>query len=192
MAQKSRQNLVEALIRGIRHTDDPTRAEAWFGAGAVGAPAVGPLGSLLTDRSTEVARAAKNGLCRIARHAGRPGAEAERRSVVAELVALLSHGRPAVVRREVAWMLSEIAGDEAVEPLAALLKDQEVREDARMALERIPGKESLAALQAALSDSPNDFRLSVAQSLRRRGVEVAGLSCQKLVPTAPTGVGPEK
>jgi len=35
------------------------------------------------------------------------------------------------VRREVLWMLSEIGDGDAIAPMAALLTDKDVREDAR-------------------------------------------------------------
>jgi hypothetical protein len=91
-------------------------------------------------------------------------------------------------RRELLWMLSEIGGDESVEPIAALLADTELRDDARMALQRIPGDKSLAALEGGLAAAPNDFKINIAQSLRSRGVTVPGHSCQKMVPTKQTSV----
>jgi hypothetical protein len=92
------------------------------------------------------------------------------------------------VRREALWMLSEIAGDEAVGPTAALLADQELREDARMVLDRIPGPASLAALRDALNRASDDFRYNLAQSLRHRGVGVPDVPERKLVPVRPTSV----
>jgi hypothetical protein len=71
-----------------------------------------------------------------------------------------------------------------------VLKDAELREDARMALDRIPGQASLAALQQALEQTTDDFKHNLAQSLRHRGVEVSGIPCQKLVPTRETSVKP--
>lgn len=131
----------------------------------------------------EVARAAKRGLWKIVRHVGRPGAAAEKNAVVAELLGLLDDTYSTAVRREVLWMLSELAGDEAVAPVARYLTDQQLREDARMVLERIPGEQSLAALKTGLEAAPNDFKIHIAQSLRARGVRVPGLPCQKLVPS---------
>ena len=87
-------------------------------------------------------------------------------------------------------MLSEIGGDESVDPLAGLLENQELREDAKAALQRIPGEKSLQALKSALASVPEDFQLSVAQSLRQRGEKVAGLPCVKLKPTKKTKVQP--
>jgi hypothetical protein len=85
-------------------------------------------------------------------------------------------------------MLSEIGGRNSIEPIAALLSDRELREDARMVLQRIPSRTALAALKAALEAAPDDFKLNIAQSLRQRGEEVPGLDCIKLVHTKKTNV----
>jgi hypothetical protein len=138
----------------------------------------------------ERARSAKRDLWKLVRHAGRPGADDERGSLAAMLADLLRNDPSTVVGREVLWMLSEIGGDDCVEAMAALLKHADLREDARMALERIPGEVSLAALKTGLQSAPDDFQLNIAQSLRARGVEVPGLPCVKLKPTKPTGVKP--
>ncbi len=184
------QTAVDELIAKIRDRSDTVRTDAWRSAGEVGAPAVEPLAAVMQDESQEVARAAKRGLWQIVRHSGRPGAELERNAVCAALNALLSDQQRDSVRREVLWMLSEIGGDETVTAVASLLGNADLREDARMALERIPGDASLQALQAALESAPQDFKINIAQSLRKRGVEVPGLPCEKLVPTKTTEVEP--
>jgi HEAT repeat protein len=120
----------------------------------------------------EVARTAKRALAKIVRHAARPGATEDRNDAVTELLKLLDAGQPLMIRREAISLLSEIADDQAVAPLAALLNDPDVREDARVALERIPSGQSLDALQAGLAAVPNDFKINIAQSLRARGVDV--------------------
>jgi hypothetical protein len=148
------------------------------------------LAALVADPDMEVARAAKRGMWRIVRHCGRPGADAEQQAVETELVALLTSGQPIELQREILWMLSEVGGDTCVETVASLISDAGLREDARLALERIPGEASLASLQAALDSVPADFELNIAQSLRQRGVEVPGLPCVKLVPTKLTDVKP--
>jgi hypothetical protein len=94
------------------------------------------------------------------------------------------------VRREVVRMLSEIGGNESVPAVSSLLSHGDLREEARMALERIPGDESLSALKSALNAAPDDFKPNLAQSLRARGVEVQGIPCVKLVPTKQTNVKP--
>lgn len=172
----------------IHDVDDEVRTEAWLRASEQGASAVGPLGSLMSDDKLETARAAKNGLWRLVRRATRPGADGERKAVISELIGLLGKEQPARARSEVLWMLSEIGGDESVAPIAKLLANQDVREDARMALENIPGRTSLTALRAGLAAAPDDFKLNIAQSLRARGTRVPGLPCRKLTPTKQTGV----
>jgi hypothetical protein len=138
----------------------------------------------------EEARTAKRELWRTVRHAGRPAADAERQAVVAALSAATRQDLPADTARDVLWMLSEIGGDDAVATIKPLLADNELREDARMVLERIPGHASLAALQAALKMVPDDFQPNIVQSLRARGVDVPGHPCQKFVPTRATAVKP--
>ena len=190
VAVAARNTAVSKLMAGIKDNDAKVRTEAWQSAGQVGAPAVGPLAEAMKDKELEVTRAAKRGLWKIVRHVGRPGAGNERRAVVGELVELLEDAQPVPVRREVLWMLSEIGNRNSVKPIAALLSDRELREDARMVLQRIPNKEALAALRAGLKAAPDDFKLNIAQSLRQRGVKVRGLDCVKLIPTKETNVKP--
>jgi hypothetical protein len=93
------------------------------------------------------------------------------------------------VRRELLWLLSEIAGDSEVAPVAAWLSDPELRENARLVLQRIPGDPSIKALQKELTTAPEDFKPHLAQSLRARGVTVDGYPSEKLVPVKKTTVG---
>ena len=62
-------------------------------------------------------------------------------------------------------------------------EDEHLREDARMALERIPIQRAVQALKAGFEIAPEDFKPNLAQSLRKRGVKVEGYPCVKLVPT---------
>ena len=105
---------------------------------------------------------------------------------------LLADGHPAVVRRDVVWMLSEISdgGGEDIQSLAKLLNHPDLREDARCALQRIPGDQAVAALKAGFTAAPDDFKHALADSLRRRGEKVDGYSSQKMVPTRQTQVKP--
>lgn len=180
-AQRSRG--VNRLIARIRSSDAETRTTAWQGAGDIGAPAVQPLAIVMTDDDLEVARAAKRAMWKIVRHTGRPGAPKARMAVVAKLCGLLGADQPVSVRREVVWMLSEIGGMRAVRPLAELLSDKHLREDARGALERIPIERAVQALKAGFETAPEDFKPNLAQSLRKRGQKVSGYPCVKLVPT---------
>jgi HEAT repeat protein len=189
-AGAAKEKAVDELIVKLKSKDDKARAGSLLNAGEMGAPAVKPLAKLIADKDVEVSRAGKRALWKIVRHAGRPRAREERNAVVTELNGLLDDGQPTSVRREALWMLSEICGRTSIEPIAGLLSNKELREDARMVLQRIPGKQSVAALKKGLKAAPKDFKLNIAQSLRKRGVTVRGLACVKLVPTKKTNVKP--
>jgi HEAT repeat protein len=182
---------VTELVSRIKSTDDKVRGPAWQGAGPVGAPAVKPLAAVMTDADFEVSRSAKRALYNIIRHAGRPGAKKEAQAVEKELIPLLQSSA-VPVRREVLWMLSEIGGDDAIAPMAALLTDKEVREDARCSLMRLPGRKATAALKSAFGSAPEEFKSALAESLRARGEKVSGYPSQKLVPARATTVGQPK
>ena len=143
------------------------------------------------DGNFELARKGKRALYLVVRHAGRPGAGEECQAVERELILVLGSG-PSRVRREVVWMLSEIGSAGAVKPMAALLADQELREDARCALTRLPVPGAVTALKAAFATAPEDFKYALAESLRQRGETVAGYPSRKLVPTKQTSVTPRQ
>jgi HEAT repeat protein len=176
---------LQELVKDIQSDKAEVRTAAWQQAGSIGAAAVKPLAKLYTADDVEVRRAAKRGLEKIVRTVGAPGVRAVKASVIPEFLALLGAKQPVALRRDILWLLSEIGTGESVDPIAALLKHDVLREDARMALERIPGDRSLAVLRTALESVPKDFRINIAQSLRARGVVVdpQTYSCQKLVPT---------
>ena len=178
---------VDELIAKIKSQDDNVRGPAWQSAGLCGAPAVKPLAAVMTDADFEIARSAKRALYKIIRHVGRLGAAKEAKAVATELISLLSSS-PAVARREALWMLSELGGDEAVAPMAASLSDKELREDARCALMRMPGRKATAALKSAFTSAPEEFKFALAESLRQRGEKVKGYPSRKLVPTRQTSV----
>ncbi len=178
---------MDELIAKIKDKDDKVRGPAWQGAAPAGAAAVKPLAEVMTDPDFEIARAAKRALWVVVRHAGRPGGGREARAVGNELILLLANS-PTPVRREALWMLSEIGANNAVPAMAALLTDKDLREDARCALQRLPGKRVTTALKGAFAAAPEDFKYALAESLRDRGEKVEGYPTQKLKPTRPTSV----
>jgi HEAT repeat protein len=179
------------LLSDIQASDPHVRTKAGLSAGEVGASAVQALAKVVEEGEQEVSRAAKRAMWEIVRHVGRPdGDREEKAAVVSELVALLSSAESVVVRRETVRMLSEIGGNESVPAISSLLSHGDLRDDARMALERIPGRNSVQALSRALRSAPDEFKPNVAQSLRARGVAVRGFPCEKLVPTRQTNVKP--
>jgi hypothetical protein len=71
------------------------------------------------------------------------------------------------------------------------LTDPEIAEDARMALERLPGQAATDALQAALETASEDDRPALAYSLEMRGVTVAGVPDLRLKGVKPSTYVPE-
>ena len=180
---------IQDLIERIKSPDETISGAAWQSAGPYGAAAVEPLTALMADQDFELARKAKRALYRVVRHVGQPAAARERKGVERQLILLLDSS-PSRVRREVVWMLSEIGSTRAIKPMAALLADEELREDARCALTRHPAPGAVTALKSAFSAASGDFKFALAESLRQRGERVAGYPSRKLVPTAQTTVAP--
>ena len=178
------------LIESIQSSDDATRAAARDNAGTVGAVAVAPLAEIATSGEMEIARAANRAIQNIVFAAGRPGAETEAQAVSVELYKLLGDAQPLQFRRDVLWMIWQIADENAVEPVAPLLTNKELHEDARMALERLPGQRATVALKAALKSADEANKPGLAHSLRKRGVEVPDIPDLRLVPTKNTAVRP--
>jgi len=180
---------IEALVKAIQSSDEQVRGDAWQGAAKYGAPAIQPLAVFMTDENFEAARSAKRAIWKIVRYAGRPGATNEATAVELELIVLTEDPR-IPVKRESIWMLSEIGTDVCVERLAVLLENHVVRDDARMALQRIPGEASLKALQLAFQYAPNNFKHNLAEALEKRGHPAAGYPSLKKIPTKKTTVEP--
>ena len=181
---------LDVLIKNIQSEDVDVRAAARDGAGPAGAQAVAPLAKIAATGEFEVARAANRAIQNIVYYAGRPGAEDEAKAVAAELLKLLGDSQPLQFRRDVLSMTWQIAGEEAVEPVAALLANADLREDAVMTLERLPGDKATAVLKAALANAADADKPVIAHSLRVRGVETPGVPDLKLVPTKKTSVQP--
>lgn len=183
---------VAELIRKLKSDSNERRTQAWFECGPLGATAIPPLVALWgeADAALEVQRAARHAVFRIVRFSSRPEARQSRKPVLMELNRLVEANGPYQIRRELLWLLSEIAGEESLPILSRLLAQDAVREEACMALERIPGKRSLRILERSLAQAPTDFRPVLAAALARRGREVSGAPSRRLVPKARTQVQP--
>lgn len=162
---------VGSLLANIRHGDMAARQVAVRQAPLVGTPALSPLGEVLGSENPAAARAALEALQRIAHHAARPGAGAEAKAAAAQLVQLIGKEHPRQVRAEALYLLGLVGGAEAVPKIAAQMADPDVREEARMALERIPDRSAERALIGAMRTAPAEFRPALAQSLRHRRIK---------------------
>jgi hypothetical protein len=178
------------LAAALKGKDDKARAAAIDAAAQCGAAAIKTVCPLLGDAETETQRGAKRALCKIVYDAGKPGAAAAAKTAEKEFIAVLQASTSVPERREVLWMLSEIGGDDCVKPIAALLSNADLREDARCVLQRLPVKAAVKALNDGLKTAPEDFKFALAESLRKRGEKVSGYPSKRLVPTKQTGVQP--
>jgi len=154
------------------------------------AGSVKTLAEMMRSDDAEVQRTGRRQLWEMVRHIGRPGNSAQQQAVVTALLQLIAGDQPVAVKREAVWAVSELGDSGCVDPLAGLLANADLRQDACMALERLPGDKAVSALKAALGAAPQDFKIVVAHSLRARGVAVDGLPCAKLKPTKKTEVKP--
>jgi len=182
---------IQDLIERIKSPDDAVSGAAWQSAGPYGATAVQPLAALMADADFELARKGKRALYLIVRHVGHPSAASQRRAVERELIVVLRSSPPAV-SRHVVWMLSEVGSARAVNAMAALLTNPDLREDARCALTRLPTPAATKALRSAFETAPDDFKYALADSLRQRGETVEGYPTRKLIPTATTSLAPQQ
>lgn len=159
---------VREFLEKIQDRDPSVRCQAWQSAGPMGARVVVPLGELMASTDPGIAKAAREALKVVAHYSARPGAEAERKAVSQALCKLLGKQYPARTRADAAHLLGLVGKAEAVAPLAACLSDPDIREDARMALERIPGNAAEKALTQAAAKADAQFKKALQQSLNHR------------------------
>lgn len=159
---------LDQFLQQISSKDADARYRAWRSAGPMGAAAVAPLADLMAGADRGVAKAAGEAIERIVHHAARPAAQEEARAVSAALLKVAESQRPRRVRADALHWLGFVGDGRVVPGLAKLLGDPALREEARMALERIPGREATRALERARRSAPADFKPHLEQSLRNR------------------------
>lgn len=184
---------LEKLLELLKSNDPLVRRDAWLKAGPLGGDALPSLADLAGKAELEVSRASNRAMWQIVRYAGAPGRETERQGVVEALGELVVDTRLTVqLRRDMVWMLSEIIADEEIDESIAfsLLKDPDLQEDVRMALQRVAGPKAVGLLKAALQQAEGDFKAALACSLRKCQVAIEEPPCPKLVPRKQTRVKP--
>jgi HEAT repeat protein len=193
----------KALLKNITSQNEDVRFAARAEAALVGAPAVAalvewvdeareppPPDAAAREHRREVAITARAALERLVHHAGRPGADAEREAVAAELAKALAPGQTLKTKREVLLLVGFIGGDAQVNAVAKLLEDPDanVRETARLTLERMPGAASVGALLAAAARLGDERMPDLLFSVGKKGdpgaakalVDIAGKSTGKV------------
>ena len=120
---------------------------------------------LLTHSLPGIRKSAKASLLRIAHYSARPGNGKEAASFSDQLISLIVTA-PINTGGYLEHVLGFTGGSSQVTFLANRLELQD--EEARMALERIPGSASLGALKRAVSTATPEFRIGLLQSIRMR------------------------
>ncbi len=158
---------VERLIAALAGSDAAARWEAVSRAHEAGPAAVQALGRIMQGNDPAAAKAASEALKRLVHAAAKPGQDTgKRKAVSGELLKQTRAGNARAVRSDALMYLGLIGGREQVQGIQALLADTDVREYARMALERIPGRDAEAALKGA--EVTASYKAAIQQSLRHR------------------------
>ena len=162
---------LQETLKQLKSDDMTERYQAWESAGPLGPTAVRPLAELMKLDVRTVGKAGKLALQNVVNYAGKPGSEADAKAVAKELMIVAADPRnPRMVRADALYFIGTIGGVEQIPGLVKLLADRVVREDARQALERVPGEESLAAMKTAATNVQADFKKNIQQSLHNRGL----------------------
>jgi len=157
------------LLNDIKSSDGKTRLKAQQTCGPVGASAISPLAELAVSTDKGVAKAARGAMETIAHYSARPGAGGEAKAVSAELLKVAQTNRPKQIRANALHLLGYTTNDgKTVEYIAELLLNNELWDEARMALERIPGNAATNALKNAAKNANEEMRPHLEQSLKNR------------------------
>ena len=157
--------LVE-LCGKVRSAEPATREEGWK---TIGHPEmVTALADGMASADKPTAKAAKELLIALAHRAARPGAGMEAAGVTKELIKVANSKQSAAVRGYALHLLGCTADGRSVPKIALLLGQEDVQDEARMALERVPGSAATNALKTAMKTAAPDFRAALMQSLANR------------------------
>ena len=156
----------DVLIGKIKDGDMEAKLAAVAESPKAGPAALVPLSEVLSGSDPIATRAAQESIRRIAYEAGR--SKDESKAAAQHLASLISKDRPRNVRVEALRMLGIVGGGESVKAIAAQLSDPDIRDDARMALERIPDRAAEKALADSLRTVAADYRPAIEQSLRHK------------------------
>jgi len=141
----------EAIVQGLMSDDAATRQAAEATCVTLGAPMVKPLCDLMAAGDTKSVTVAERALFAVAAEASAPGAdEATARALAAEV----RGERPARVRRHVVYLLSPLAGREALWALYRALADPETTDAALASLQRQPRNDVARHLGILLVSPP--------------------------------------
>lgn len=158
---------VDDLVAQIGGNDEVARAQARQALRREDpVEAVHKLLPLVGRNETLVYWTAMHTISDIANDLSARGREAERAAVAAEMLALLDGDRTDEIKIRALRLVPVVVPAEFdVEPVAALLKNEALREKARTALEELGTPEARAALRSAIPKATGAFGVSIIDSL---------------------------
>jgi HEAT repeat protein len=159
---------ITQLLQQLQDKDAAVRMKAAQGAGPIGYIAVPSLQPLLLNADSGIATAAEVALKSIVHHAARPGASEEADLVTQQLLQWVLAGSSLKTQALALQMLQVVGTERAAPVLERTLLSPPLRQDALLALERIPGRNATKALARARKKVDPEFRPQVEQAIRRR------------------------
>lgn len=157
------------FLSRLQDANADIRASACNEAKQAGTKTIVPLCYLMANENPDVAKAARETLTAIVHHAARPqGLLVSRWAAEGELIKALKVDHPRQVKADILNLLSFVGGDGAATAIAPLLKDPELAEDARLALQRIPDSAAGHALIAGLDNAAPEILPRIIDSLGQR------------------------
>jgi HEAT repeat protein len=157
-----------AFLATMANASATLRYPAWTNAEKFCAKAIVPLGERMDAADRSLTQDLKRAMERIVHNVGRPGADDARKAVAGELSKLIAPERSNKVKTEVLDLLGFIADDSNLPAMGALLDNQEVREEACRAIQRVPGRAATELLEKKLDSAPADFQPRLLAALGQR------------------------
>lgn len=164
LAQEGIDAQVEAAIKDYLEHRSETYLEVYARVSQLGADALTALLKLAAKQNTSEGLAAQRVAEAIVHAASAKGVE-ERSKVTRALINALHLELPVETKQFVINLLGYSGTDDAVDALAKLLGDEALREDARRALERIPGEAAAKAILEALPKATGRFKAGLINTL---------------------------
>lgn len=172
---------MDLLVRDLAGGDEQARVAARQVLPRCGVKAVPRLIPLLAHEDAGIAKTAFTVIWDIANEASQPGREADRLAVTGHLMRLVDEAQPTHVKVMGLRLLAvTVPEGYDVKPVATLLKDPELRDKARTALQRMGTTEACAALREALDARDPQFRCAVLTSLGELGDDESLRKIQRL------------
>lgn len=156
------------IVADLESADANVRFAAWRSAGDATPGAIPRIAKLAASPNPGVAKAAREALTTLTHAVGKDPGDPKRAGVVKELLGIATGSGDLGVRVHAIRLLSGIAGEDSVPPIARLLAVPELREEAVFAIERIPGAASDKALMASYGSAPDDFKPRILAALGHR------------------------